>query len=264
VTLPDAPERTTRSLSSEDETFTLTVPGKLTRTYRGALALTLAHGELIPVITMPTELAVASIVEAEAPPHASLEALKAQAVVSRSYLLAHPSGHTGFDACDTTHCQFLRSPPLAHSLASIATRATAGLVLTWRPSPESQPVIVPAMYARSCGGHTRAHPTTPEAYPFYRVACSFCQRHPEHWQRTIPSADAPQNERQRLAYNRIHGWSAVPSNQHASVEEHLEGTGTGHGIGLCQVGAADMAAHGATYEKVLTHFFPNTTLIRLP
>jgi len=254
--------QTAQTLTVTPAIFTLTVPAKLTRLYRGSLSITAKSGTLIPIITMPTELAVASIVQAESPPHASLEALKAQAVVSRSFLLAQRSRHPDFDACDTTHCQFLRSPPPAHSPASIATRATRNQVLTWRPTPDAPAQIVPAMYSRSCGGHTHAHPTSPGAYPFYSVSCSYCLRHPELWSRTRP-ATTPQTEAERLAFNRTHGWSAIPSNTHSLSGDTLAGRGAGHGIGLCQLGANDLAAHAAGYEKIVAHFFPNTTLSTL-
>ena len=252
----------TQTLTLPETTFALAVPNKLIRQYRGALAITNHHGILQPILTLDTELAVASIVQAESPPHAPIESLKAQAVISRSYLLARPGPHAGFDACDTTHCQFLRSPPSPNSLAARATRETRNQVLTWRAMPESQPQIIPAMYSRSCGGHTRPHPTTPDAYPFYRVACNYCLRHPEAWSRPAP-AQPLRTEQQRLAWNRTHGWSAVPSNTHSSGPT-LTGRGTGHGIGLCQLGAADLASHGASYEKIVAHFFPDTTLSYLP
>jgi stage II sporulation protein D len=253
----------TQTLTIPPSAFTLTVPGKLTRFYRAALTVTSEDQTLTPILEIPTELAVASIVQAEAPPHAPLEALKAQAIVSRSFLLANLHAHRTYDACDTTHCQFLRSPPPASSPAAIATRATRNQVLTWRTTPESLPQIIAAMYSRSCGGHTRAHPTTPGAYPFYAVGCDYCLRHPERWMRPNP-AHPPRTEAERLAFNRTHGWAAIPSNSFRSTPNTLTGTGNGHGIGLCQLGAADLASKGNSAEKILTHFFPNATISRLP
>ena len=43
----------------------------------------------------------------------------------------------------------------------------------------------------------------------------------------------------------------------------LEGTGEGHGIGLCQAGAKAMAQSGATFREILDHYYPNTTLVNL-
>jgi stage II sporulation protein D len=252
------------TLALPPETFTLAVPGKLTRTYRGALTVTSRDQILIPVITMATELAVASILAAEAPPGAPLEALKAQAIASRSFLLANPHTHRDFDACDTTHCQYLRSPPAPSSPAALATRATLNVVLTWRPSPEAPLSIVAAMYSRSCGGQTRV-PTSSDGtkYPYYSVRCDFCRRHPELWSRPADTPE-PTTEQARIVYNRTHGWSAIPSNTHAETESGLEGRGTGHGIGLCQLGAADLAQRGETYAQILAHYYPNTALATLP
>ena len=40
----------------------------------------------------------------------------------------------------------------------------------------------------------------------------------------------------------------------------LRGRGWGHGVGLCQIGAAVMADKGFTYEQILAHYFPNSRL----
>ena len=38
----------------------------------------------------------------------------------------------------------------------------------------------------------------------------------------------------------------------------LHGSGWGHGVGLCQIGAAVMASKGYTYREILEHYYPNT------
>ena len=40
----------------------------------------------------------------------------------------------------------------------------------------------------------------------------------------------------------------------------LHGTGWGHGVGLCQIGAAVMASQGYTYTEILTHYYPGTVI----
>lgn len=40
----------------------------------------------------------------------------------------------------------------------------------------------------------------------------------------------------------------------------LEGSGWGHGVGLCQIGAAVMASRGYTYEEILRHYYPGSSL----
>lgn len=40
----------------------------------------------------------------------------------------------------------------------------------------------------------------------------------------------------------------------------LQGAGWGHGVGLCQIGAALMAEQGYSYENILTHYYPGAQL----
>lgn len=40
----------------------------------------------------------------------------------------------------------------------------------------------------------------------------------------------------------------------------LTGAGWGHGVGLCQIGAAVMGANGYGYEEILTHYFPGALI----
>ena len=40
----------------------------------------------------------------------------------------------------------------------------------------------------------------------------------------------------------------------------LHGTGWGHGVGLCQIGAAVMAEQGFRYQDILTHYYPGADI----
>ena len=40
----------------------------------------------------------------------------------------------------------------------------------------------------------------------------------------------------------------------------LHGSGWGHGVGLCQIGAANMARHGHGYAEILQHYYPGSIL----
>ena len=40
----------------------------------------------------------------------------------------------------------------------------------------------------------------------------------------------------------------------------LHGKGWGHGVGLCQIGAAVMASQGYTYKEILNHYYPGTVI----
>lgn len=43
----------------------------------------------------------------------------------------------------------------------------------------------------------------------------------------------------------------------------LHGAGWGHGVGLCQIGAAAMSARGCTFGRILAHYFRGSCLTRL-
>jgi stage II sporulation protein D len=242
--------------------FTLAIPtseqhGSIRRGFRGALTVISAGHHLQPVISMERESAVGSIVGAESPPDAPLQFLLAQAVASRSFLLAGRPGHPGFDFCDTTHCQYLRSPPAPGSPAQLAAARTSGLSLRYGGR------TLAAMYSRSCSGKTRslAELGLPAGdYPYYAVRCDFCVGNPELWNRSLDDEKPPHGERQRIAFDRVHGWSAIPSDNFTETCHRLNGRGIGHGIGLCQSGAAAMARAGAAFDEILAHYYPNTSL----
>jgi len=151
-----------------EATFILSVPGKIRREFRGRLEVRAEAGHLLAIVIMDRENAVASIVAAESPPAAPLEARKAQAVVARSFLIAARARHEGFDFCDTTHCQFLREAPAPGSLAAKAAEETRDLVVAY------QGRAIPALYSANCGGKTRTLEDagwTAEAYPYFSVEC---------------------------------------------------------------------------------------------
>jgi stage II sporulation protein D len=251
---------------NEPADFVLAVPRKIARHYRGTLEIHGSAGHLLAIVTMDRETAVASIVAAESASETPVEALKAQAVATRSYLAAGRGRHRNFDFCDTTHCQFLREPPAPGTAVAQAVEATRDMVLAY----ESEPFA--AMYTRSCAGrtHTPAELGLPAAtYPYYSVECKYCREHPVRWSSRISAEDAAplrsSNEPARLRAARHLGWNTIPSNDFIVKKENgqilVEGTGQGHGIGLCQSGAKSMAADGADFRQILSHYYPNTTIV---
>ena len=248
--------------------FLLAVPRRISRRYRGTLQVRAVSETLVATVGIDLESAVASVVAAETTADVPLEALKAQAIAARSYLVAGKGRHHNFDFCDTTHCQFLREPPTPGIPAAKAALDTRGLVMVY----ESHPFA--AMYTRSCGGRTRtpAELGLPTAtYPYYSVDCKFCREHPPRWQSRIFAQDAPalhrSDESARLGVARRLGWNTVQSNDFTMKRDGerviLQGTGRGHGIGLCQSGAKAMAQDGASFRQILNHYYPNTTIVAL-
>jgi stage II sporulation protein D len=62
----------------------------------------------------------------------------------------------------------------------------------------------------------------------------------------------------------VMGRKRLPSNNYTIAEingsYHLKGTGYGHGVGLCQFGALELAKRGYTYNQILSHYFPKHKL----
>jgi SpoIID/LytB domain protein len=50
--------------------------------------------------------------------------------------------------------------------------------------------------------------------------------------------------------------------KHTNGQWVLTGHGWGHGAGLCQIGAAVMAAEGKDYETILHYYYPGTEFSR--
>ncbi len=60
-------------------------------------------------------------------------------------------------------------------------------------------------------------------------------------------------------YTRSNSFSVIAK----GGEVILEGKGFGHGVGLCQYGALEMAKRGHNYKQILKHYFPRFKLERL-
>lgn len=245
--------------------FQLAISGKICRSYVGTLDVRTSSGVLEPVVDMDLETAVASAVLAESAPEAPIEALKAQAVATRSYYISAKARHPHYDFCDTTHCQFLREPPSEQSDSWRAAMATRGFVLEYLGKP------ITAMFTRSCGGATRTPADlsmTTAGYPYFAVVCAYCRKMPVRWQTRVSLEDVREliqgGEAGRLRIDRRLGWSVVPSNNFSMHAENsrieLEGAGEGHGIGMCQRGATYMAKAGARYREILDYYYPNTDI----
>ncbi len=65
-----------------------------------------------------------------------------------------------------------------------------------------------------------------------------------------------------FALDRELGWNQLRSDWYtvtlANAALHFDGKGYGHGVGLCQTGAHEMATEGHTYREILAFYFPGT------
>ena len=122
------------------------------RSYAGELELAVDKtGKANVVNVVSLEAYLNGVVAGEMAPSFPPEALKAQAIVSRTLFLNNfYRFHRGadFDVCDEVHCQVYVGVTKQNESTSAAVNATRGQVLTYGD------ILCTASYSAVCGGHT--------------------------------------------------------------------------------------------------------------
>ncbi|MBI3003624.1 MAG: SpoIID/LytB domain-containing protein [candidate division NC10 bacterium] len=275
------------------------------RPYRGVLRLSRdGGGRLMAVNVLPLEEYVRGVMRAEIAPDWPLEAMRAQAVVARTYALhaALTAGEAPYDVTATTADQVYAGAWGEDSRTDEAVLSTRGVVLTY------EEMVIPAFYHSASGGMTEdAVEVWEKRYPFIvGVSDPFSAGAPHHlWEETLPEdilrrrltaggypvgaivsiEPATWTRSGRVRYLTIrHGAGAltleakvfrqlvgaeVLRSTHFTVLRNgnhftFVGRGWGHGVGLSQWGAKGMADLAFGYEEILRYYFPLGTLLRLP
>ncbi len=245
---------------------------------------------------LPLERYVAGVLAGESSVFASPEALKAMAVAARTYAVRLRGRHAaeGFDFCVTTHCQRLDLPAVTPRLAAAAAE-TAGELLWFEGKPafacytrdcggrtENAAAVWPDLAAPYLTSHDDPYCTRAggSAWTFTadprRLAEALRRSHlrapPEIRRITIARRTASGRAGTllleggesiriaagsfRFALGRYLGWNTLPSDRYQVQGLSFEGRGSGHGVGLCQRGAAQMGLEGHSYRVILAFYYP--------
>ena len=291
---------------------------KRTFKYAGGLKFIVEGDRITAVNCIGMEDYLMSVISSEMKSSASIELLKAHAVISRSWLKArlkdHKAGHEHFDVCADDHCQ--RYQGLTMAVGDDVCRA---IDRTWVQVLEYGGDICDTRYSKCCGGRTELFSTCWEDVdlPYLQsVEDPFCDcenssilsqvlndydLHTADFHDwtvqyttdelselvrtrtgidfgTIVALEAVERGPSgRIKYLRITGTlreevigkelairKALSSSHLKSsafeIEKSpdgfvLKGRGWGHGVGLCQIGAAAMAAQGYDYRQILSHYY---------
>lgn len=291
---------------------------KRTFKYAGGLKFIVEGDRITAVNCIGMEDYLMSVISSEMKSSASIELLKAHAVISRSWLKArlkdHRAGHEHFDVCADDHCQ--RYQGLTMAVGDDVCRA---IDRTWGQVLEYGGDICDTRYSKCCGGRTELFSTCWEDVdlPYLQsVEDPFCDcenssilsqvlndydLHTADFHDwtvqyttdelselvrtrtgidfgTIVALEAVERGPSgRIKYLRITGTlreevigkelairKALSSSHLKSsafeIEKSpdgflLKGRGWGHGVGLCQIGAAAMAAQGYDYRQILSHYY---------
>ncbi len=122
------------------------------RQYEGReFQIVVTRGRLALINVLPLEMYLSRVLPAEmAPSHFTLEALKAQAVVARTWALKNLRRHQryGYNFCDGPHCQVYQGRKVISLRCERAVKMTQGEVLAY------QGRLAEAFYHSTCGGNT--------------------------------------------------------------------------------------------------------------
>ncbi len=119
--------------------------------YRGKLVfLSDSYGKIRVINELPLEEYLCGVVPKELYSE-KIEAMKAQAVIARTYAMANLGKHRdeGFDLCSGEHCQIYGGLEAEKPLSNKAVWETAGVILSYKGKLASHVV-----YHSTCGGHT--------------------------------------------------------------------------------------------------------------
>ncbi|HZI51793.1 MAG TPA: SpoIID/LytB domain-containing protein [Terriglobia bacterium] len=148
------------------------------RSYRGILEVFgNARNTFTIVNELPLEEYLLGVVPNELSPSTfgQLEALKAQAVAARTYIVKNMGQYKadGYDICDTDACQVYFGAGTEDPLSTRAVVDTRGMIATYAGQP------INALYSSTCGGRTESSENIfTEKLP-YLVSVMCVYKHPE-------------------------------------------------------------------------------------
>ncbi len=261
--------------------------------YAGNIDVWKGENGLYIINELPLEEYVRDVVAAEISPEWDMEALKAQAVVSRTYALYQKTrnGNSLYHLASSVLHQVYKGKNTDVRIA-YAVSTTAGEVLTFDGE------IIESLYHSTCGGKTEnPEDVFGKKYPYMRSVESTCDLSPYSiWERIIGideieralgilqieevtiSSYTSTNRVKQLSitsgsgittvnatdFRKALGWSRIPSTNftlsRTGREVIFQGTGYGHGVGLCQWCMLKMAREGKKYAEILSFFYPGTAI----
>jgi stage II sporulation protein D len=263
-------------------------PGGLGRKYGETIRIRVRDNELELIYQGTLEPYIAGVVASEAGAGWEMEFYKAQAVMCRTYALGHLLRHSGegFQLCDGVHCQVFHG--LSHNPdIDRATEKTHGLVIMDASSNE----LITAAFHSNCGGQTLPSADLWSPDPHLQVVDDpWCKKTDQAiWTQQIPlrkwtdylirnGIQLPDSlpsgyldfaQPARKTFYRI-GTDSIPLKKIRSDwslrstffnlrcegdQVILSGRGYGHGVGLCQEGAMEMAKKGKPFEQIIRFYF---------
>lgn len=291
--------KTFKSLKISPST-TLRINGKR---YRGVFEIFPAEKGLLVVNELPIEEYLVGLINCEISSLWPVEAVKAQAVIARSYAIYQKDARRNalYHLESSVMDQVYDGVDIEDSRAARAVEDTSGEVLVYADG------VIQAFYHSNCGGHTEAAENVWGAdIPYLQgVACSYCLNTPSsRWEIALPVKKVESllkngghqisglkdvragsiNRSGRftnvtlvtsrgeavlsgVSFRKAIGYSVIKSTnftiRHNGDSLLFSGVGNGHGVGLCQWGSKERAGDGFNYREILAYYYPGVQIGKL-
>ena len=263
------------------------------QSYSGSFEIMKDGNGLYVINSLPFEKYIEGVVASEVKNDWGMEALKAQAVISRTYAIFNRNLNTekNFHLTSSVLHQLYKGDN-TDPLITQAVEGTKGEILTYEGSP------INALYHATCEGKTELpEEVWAESYPYMKsVECNGRNAPYESWQKkftfeqinkalgidgikdiTITSytstgraktlkivTETSETEIKATELRKLLGYKELPSTHFSIIKNDTEvifnGKGYGHGVGLSQWGALEMAKQGKSYREILAHYYPGTII----
>ncbi|WP_161881407.1 SpoIID/LytB domain-containing protein [Deinococcus alpinitundrae] len=273
---------------------TLEVAG---RRYRGGLTLRATKSGVQAINVVDIEDYLRGVVPAEMPPLWAAAAVRAQAIIARTYAAARINPAAPYDLCATTQCQVYEGVAKEHPLSDAAILETRAQVVS------SGGQLADTYFSADSGGYTASSleawgrdipylraqpdPTSPTAQKPWVITAplgsveevarrygvklgqlsSVSVSKTSASGRVIQLSFVGENGSQTLAGANAGGFvrslGAKSSRVKLSVDGGLltlTGSGSGHGVGLSQWGARGLAESGKSDLALLAFYYPGAQI----
>jgi len=271
--------------------------------YRGKIELHNVSGKIYVVNILNLEEYLYSVVPSEMPSSWNMEALKSQAVASRTYayyFLLKNRDKNIYDLDSTINFQVYKGTAAETSSSIEAVNKTSSIIMTYNNEP-----IISYFHSTSGGKTSDDKDVWPDSnLPYLKsVECNYGKDSPHYeWGNTLSMKEIESALNKK--YNNIDHITKISFKRHndriieVTVQHNngtvtltgnefrlllnpqklkstyftikqekdlflLNGKGWGHGIGMCQWGAKGMGENGFNYEKILRHYYTGVNFTKI-
>jgi len=264
---------------------------KVNRKYKGAICFRINNNKLDIVNNVDMENYLKGILPKEMSPSFPIESLKAQALCSRSFAINNYNKmiKKGYNLDDSTSCQVYHGASVETKSTNEAVESTANEVVKYDGK------VASTIFGASSGGYIASANEVwgGDNYP-YLIAKEDPYSNYE-WEYELKESDikklklydvydykieysSDSNRISNITFNTKNGEIKFKGNEFRSKIGNTKikstlfninlnngkivvtGKGYGHGVGMSQYGAVEMAKKGFDYKKIIDFYFPGTEI----